>query len=189
MLDLNSMGIADIQNTITLIKSQVTTYKTTLTSYKVAYNNATSKLADARQMADSVKSQAQTLPNQLPLPTSLFTKSTTGGTEAASTVEVVSLQNLKTKMEDKITDLEDTINELEGWQQKLEKRLEELNKKAQEYGQKAKDYVVQKAMNTVNTVTTSAQKLITKTVSKGQAKVTTTISNVQPNNLTNNPLT
>ena len=76
MLDLNSMGISDIQNTITLIKTQVTTYKATLTSYKVAYNNATSKLADARQMVNDAKSQIQTLPDQLPLPKSLFGKST-----------------------------------------------------------------------------------------------------------------
>lgn len=183
MISLESMSIGDLQNTVTLIKTQVATYKATLTTYKVAYNNATSKLADARQMVESTKSQVQTLPDQMPLPTSLFGKKASNGENAANIAKTVSLQNLKIKMEDRITDLEDTINTLESWQQKIEKRIEELNKQAQEYAQKAKDYAVQKATKLATTITTGAEKLITKTFSKGKTKTTTTISTQQANDL------
>ena len=183
MISLESMSIGDLQNTVTLIKTQVTTYKATLTTYKVAYNNATSKLADARQMAESAKTQTQTLPDQLPLPTSLFGKKASSGALSANVAKTVSLQNLKTKMEDRITDLEETIDTLESWQQKIENRIDELNKQAQEYAQKAKNYAVEKATSLASTITTGAEKLITKTFSKGKTKTTTTISTQQANDL------
>ena len=183
MISLESMSLGDLQNTLTLIKTQVTTYKATLTTYKVAYNNATSKLADARQMLEDSQNQMQAVPDQLPLPASLFGKKASSGTTSVNVAKTISLKNLKTKMKDRILDLEDTIDTLESWQQKIENRIDELNKKAQDYAQKAKDYAVEKATSLANTVVTGAEKLLTKKVSKGKTEVTTTVSTVQSNNL------
>lgn len=183
MISLDSMSIGDIQNTLTLIKTQVTTYKATLTTYKVAYNNAASKLADARQLVENTKNQTETLPSQLPLPASLFGKKAASGSNSVNIAKTISLQNLKTKMEDRISDLEDTIDSLESWQIKLENKLEELNNKAQEYAQQAKAYAIEKATSLASTITTGAEKLITKTVSKGKSKVTTTVSTIPNNDL------
>lgn len=184
MISLDSMDTSQIQSTINLVKTQVTTYRTMLASYKVAYNNAASKLTDAKQMLNSAKSVTLTVPDQIPLPKSLFGGSSVNTNVSSNAVKSVSLQNLKDKAEDRIIDLEEKIDELEGWQQKLEKKLDELNEKANEYKDTAVSYVKQQAMSVASTVVSGASKLVTGAISKGENKAKITTETVKDNELT-----
>lgn len=184
MISLDSMDTSQIQSTINLVKTQVTTYRTMLASYKVAYNNAASKLTDAKQMLNSAKSVTLTVPDQIPLPKSLFGGSSVNTNVSSNAVKSVSLQNLKDKAEDRIIDLEEKIDELEGWQQKLEKKLDELNEKANEYKDTAVSYVKQQAISVASTVVSGASKLVTGAISKGENKAKITTETVKDNELT-----
>lgn len=184
MIGLDSMDTSQIQSTINLVKTQVTTYRTMLASYKVAYNNAASKLTDAKQMLNSAKSVTLTIPDQIPLPKSLFGGSSVNTNVSSNAVKSVSLQNLKDKAEDRIIDLEEKIDELEGWQQKLEKKLDELNEKANEYKDAAVSYVKQQAISVASTVVSGASKLVTGAISKGENKAKITTEIVKDNELT-----
>lgn len=184
MISLDSMDTSQIQSTINLVKTQVTTYRTMLASYKVAYNNAASKLTDAKQMLNSAKSVTLTIPDQIPLPKSLFGGSSVNTNVSSNAVKSVSLQNLKDKAEDRIIDLEEKIDELEGWQQKLEKKLDELNEKANEYKDTAVSYVKQQAISVASTVVSGASKLVTGAISKGENKAKITTETVKDNELT-----
>ena len=183
MISLDSMGISQVQSTLNLVKSQIATYQGMLTSYRVAYNNATTKIADARQMLNTAKSSIPSVPNNIPLPASLFGKPATNTAVSSSTLDAISLQSLKNKAEDKIIDLEDKVAELESWQAKLEKKLEDLNKQASEYKDQAVSYVKQTAVSVASTVVSGAQTLVTGAISKGQKKATITTDTVQDNEL------
>lgn len=183
MISLDSMDASQIQSTLNLVKTQVTTYRTMLTSYKVAYNNATSKLTDAKQLLNSAKSVTLSVPDQIPLPKSLFGGASVNTNVSSSAVKTVSLQNLKDKAEDRILDLEEKIDELEGWQQKLEKKLEDLNEKANEYKDSAVAYVKQQAISVASTVVSGASKLVTGAISKGENKAKITTETVKDNDL------
>ena len=183
MISLDSMGASQIQSTLNLVKTQITTYRGMLTTYRVAYNNATSKIATAKQMLNTAQTTITSVPDQLPLPKSLFGSASVNTEVSSGTVKTVSLQNLKDKAEDKITDLEDKIDELESWQKKLEDKLEDLNKKANEYKDAAVAYVKQQAISVASTVVSGASKLVTGTISKGENKAKITTETVEDNEL------
>lgn len=189
MISLDSMNISQVQSTLNLVKTQVATYKTMLTSYRVAYNNATSKIADARQMLNTAQSSLSSVPDQIPIPISLFKKPSTNTDLSSSAVDSISLQSLKEKAEDKIVDLEEKVDKLEEWQQKLEKKLEDLNKKANEYKDIAVDYVKQKAISVGSTIVSGAQNLVTGKISKGEKKATITTETVKNNELEKESIT
>lgn len=195
MIGLDSMNISQVQNTINLVKTQITTYKATLTSYRAAYNNATSKIADAKQMLNTAQSTLTTVPDQIPMPISLFKKPATDTNVSSSAVDTVSLQKLKEKAEDRIVDLEEKIDTLEGWQKKLEDKLEELNKQANEYKDIAVDWAKKTAVSVGSTVVSGVSKLVTGKTKKGDNKTTITVDTKKTNELNkesiskNSPLT
>lgn len=184
MISLDSMNISQVQSTISLVKTQITTYKTMLTSYRVAYNNATSKIADAKQMLNTAQTSIASVPDQIPIPTSLFKKPSTNTAVSSSAVDAISLQNLKDKAEDRIVDLEDKVEKLEEWQQKLEKKLEDLNKQANEYKDKVVNKVKKTASSVASTVVSGVSNLVTGKISKGDTKATITTETQKNNELT-----
>lgn len=205
MLDLNSLGIDQLQVVKSQIDAQINTYKSILTIAKTQYNNCMDKLASAKTTLESAKDAVNNAKSNFsntaiesPIPSDLLEIPSSSPDVAINSVETAGLQMAKINAENKISKYQEKLDKLKEWKALIDKKIQEYKDKFENLKQQAKDYVSNQiqnaenfALNQGNTITSkvtntvsNTTKQITKTTSGLTNTVQTTIKTVPINDLT-----
>jgi predicted nucleic acid-binding Zn-ribbon protein len=183
MINLESLGLSELQNALTLVKSQIATYQILYTTAKTQYNNCMSMIFDAKSKLSAAQNQLTSAVKNVSgvqvesvLPSDLLEVPSTSPEVATASVETAGLQVAKKNAEEKVNKFQEKINKLKEWQTKIELKIQKLQTKAEQLKADATDLAVKKSSQLLNTVTNKKDQLITKVTTGATNNVETIIT-------------